>query len=95
MAFPQVVDDAPSSETTDTLTHAVPLPEGSGGLLLVVAPVDGNPTISNLPWGVAPLLLEQPNCAATTKLIAFYKYADGSEAASTFTTSVAGNHNLY
>jgi hypothetical protein len=95
VAFTQVVDDAPSSETTNTRTHVVPLPSGSGGLSLVVASVDGNPTISNLPWGVASLLLEQPNSAATTKLIAFYKYADGSEAASTFTTSVAENHNLY
>jgi hypothetical protein len=46
----QVVDDTPSSETTDALTAAVPLPLRRGGLLLVVASVDGNPTISNLPW---------------------------------------------
>jgi hypothetical protein len=95
VAFPQVVDDAPSSEATDTLTYVVLLPSGSDGLLLIVASVDRNPTISNLPWGVASLLLEQPNSAATTKLMGFYKYADGSEAASTFTTSVAENHNLY
>jgi hypothetical protein len=73
VAFPQVVDVAPSSEATDTLTYVVLLPSGSDGLLLVVASVDRNPTISNLPWGVASLLREQPNSAATTKLIGFYK----------------------
>ena len=40
MAFPAVVNTASSVEATDTTTHDVPLPSGSGGWLLLVAAIN-------------------------------------------------------
>jgi len=88
VAFPQVASLVSSIEDGDTKTHEVPLPSGSGGVLLGVSGINGVPTVSNLPWA-ATLLTDVNNFNATANLLAFHKIADGTETASCFTTSSA------
>jgi hypothetical protein len=52
VAFPAVVNTASSVEATDTTTHDVPLPSGSGGWLLLVAAI--NSTIAGTTTRRAP-----------------------------------------
>ncbi len=53
MAFPVPGTPIVNVEATGTLTHEeVPPPTGLGGVLVLFAVINANPTVSNLPWSV-------------------------------------------
>lgn len=83
MAF--TVTTAISTEV-DATSHDVPLPSGSGGWLVVFIVVNDIPTVSGLPWGIASPASELASTTNASKTLVLLKNADGSEAASTFTT---------
>ena len=88
MAFPTRTAGPVTTTTTDSATHPVGVPGGTGGLLLGFAAFVGvQPyNVTALPWGAAALAEGNRD---VIKLFAFAKRAEGTEANSTLATDAA------